>query len=72
LDLELLDEIIPVEMMQHLKTARKVAKSDGLLGWNFLRSGALMRQRFWQKRQENKGKNHCCITAGHRRTLSFY
>lgn len=55
LDLELLDEIIPVENDAAFKTARKVAKSDGLLV-GISSGAALYAAEVLAKRQENKGK----------------
>lgn len=55
LDLELLDEIIPVENDAAFKTARKVAKSDGLLV-GISSGAALYAAEVLARRQENKGK----------------
>lgn len=55
LDLELLDEIIPVENEAAFKTARKVAKSDGLLV-GISSGAALYAAEVLAKRPENKGK----------------
>lgn len=55
LDLELLDEIIPVENDAAFKTARKVARSDGLLV-GISSGAALYAAEVLAKRQENKGK----------------
>ena len=55
LDLELLDEIIPVENEAAFKTARKVAKSDGLLV-GISSGAALYAAEVLAKRPENKDK----------------
>lgn len=56
LDLELVDEIIPVENEEAFETSRKVAKSDGLLV-GISSGAALYAAEVLAKRPENKGKN---------------
>lgn len=56
LDLDLVDEIIPVENEEAFETSRKVAKSDGLLV-GISSGAALYAAEVLAKRPENKGKN---------------